>query len=490
MTRMLLAIGLMAATMTMAQDNSKRGPLDFPELEFANIPGAPKLKKPFLVMGSTGPVMAEKHGLSAPALWDWDNDGKRDLLIGEFETTSPGNNAENGSTVRVYINVGEDNHPKFTDDWYYARDNNGRPLEVDQWCCIGFTPQFVDLDDDGHLDIITGQYHPGDVTWFRGKRPWGPGKNDEAKEMGLFEPGRKLIQEGKPWSSLNEMHPGYKKAPHNETFDYWVYSSANFGDLDGDGDLDLITGGKYLRVSENIGDKKNPRFGPRVELKQTDGQNLITRVASKEEIKQYESWGYKYEPKGTGSGKSQQHVVDWDGDGVLDILSTDEYLTSSYSAVTFFKGVKVPGAMQKFEPGISLFDAKDGSKAFPGSGQRVYVDDWNKDGVNDLIIGASIVTVDGKFHGKMSWEYEGELGIESAGKDYGRYPDQFNIPTFDEYAKNSPWVADQPEKKQRESYEMQMSYIRKELKNFEDKGIPDAPKMIHKGYIYVFLGEK
>ncbi|HEU4553256.1 MAG TPA: hypothetical protein VFS25_10500, partial [Chitinophaga sp.] len=59
----------------------------FPDLIFADIPGAPKLQMPFLVKGSTKPVMALRHGLAAPALWDWDGDGKQDLLIGEFETS-------------------------------------------------------------------------------------------------------------------------------------------------------------------------------------------------------------------------------------------------------------------------------------------------------------------------------------------------------------------------------------------------------------------
>ena len=114
----------------------------------------------------------------------------------------------------------------------------------------------------------------------------------------------------------------------------------------------------------------------------------------------------------------------------------DEYIADDYHAVTFFKGVAPKnGDMQRFQPGVPLFEAADGSKAFPGSGQRVYVDDWNNDGVKDLIVGASIVTVDGKFHSKMSWEWERDLGIPAAGKDLGRYPDQFKIPTFEEFFK-------------------------------------------------------
>ena len=33
---------------------------------------------------------------------------------------------------------------------------------------FGFGPQFADLDGDGILDVISGSYWPGDITWFRG----------------------------------------------------------------------------------------------------------------------------------------------------------------------------------------------------------------------------------------------------------------------------------------------------------------------------------
>ena len=446
----------------------------FPEILDADIPGTPKLGQPIPVMGSAKPILTEKHGLAAPALWDWNGDGKRDLLVGEFETNSGENfpMGVDGSTIRVYLNVGTDSEPRFTDEFQWARDTEGTIMEVPQWCCIGFTPQFYDLDDDGHLDMITGQYHPGEVTWFRGS------------DAG-FLPGVKLLQEGDPSSNGQPMFGNYEGEPGDiGTFDYWVYTSASFGDFDDDGDYDLVVGGgDGLRISENVGSPQRPSFTMREPLLTIDGERLKI-------LDRGDEWAASLPdgmtPAPDGDGKSSPLVVDWDGDGVLDLLVTGSYRHPNSHAITFFRGVKT-GDGHRFHPGVDLLPTADGAKALPGSGQRVYVDDWDRDGVKDLIIGASVATVNGgEFSNELSWEWEHITKQESAGKDPGRYPPR-ERPTAESLAEMSK-VFD--EEKFKELLLFNQQYWDETVGKLHKEGKSHWLTMRHQGRIYVMLGEK
>lgn len=448
----------------------------FPDLESADIDGAPELNKPFLVMGGKSPVKTEKHGLAAPALFDWDGDGKRDLLIGEFETNASPDfpMGEDGSTVRIYKNIGSDNDPVFSDVFEWAQDTEGTIMEVEQWCCIGFTPYFYDLNDDGHIDMITGQYHPGDVTWFRGS------------EEG-FLPGVKLPQKGDPSSAWNPLM-GSDEEPRDEieTFHYWVYSSAAMGDFDDDGDFDLVFGGSGgLRISENIGTPQEPKFGRRQLLLDEHGNPLVIRQLTPEEREAFSLMG---ESVPDGDGKASPYVVDWDRDGVLDLLVTGSYTKPGDPAVMFFKGLKTQDG-HRFKSGVDLLKTPDGSKALPGSGPRVYVDDWNNDGVHDLIIGASVATVnDGEFSDELSWEWESVNQVEAAGKDPGRYPPR-EKPSLESYRESGANFIGTEEDLE-ELVQMNVDYWERTVGRLYKEGKEHWLTMRHQGRVYVMLGSE
>lgn len=370
---------------------------NFPEMKklyFTPIPGAPVLQQPFQVNGSLREIRTEEHGLAYPTIFDWNRDGKPDLLVGEFLTGE--------SRIKVYLNVGSARKPKFTGEWFYATDVNGKVISNNQWCCIGIHPQIVDVNGDGYPDIISGQYNPGVITWWKGG------------EHG-FDPGRQIpqlgYQEGKQFTTDE---PCWSP----EAMAYWNYSSARLADFNGDGLPDLfVAGSGGYRVALNVGTKEEPRFGRREFLFHVDGTILHTRrkpgirIATGEDLDAVSAC--------SRATHCYLNPVDWDGDGVLDIIATDEYIRPGELGVYFLRGVNTDDGL-RFEPARPLFLVPDGSKALPGCSPHIQVVDYNHDGIPDIIMGLSIPTING-FEGATDiyWQWIKDLGLSSPGKDTG-----------------------------------------------------------------------
>jgi len=198
---------------------------------------------------------------------------------------------------------------------------------------------------------------------------------------------------------------------------YWLYSSASFGDFTGDSKPDLIVGGRELRISKNIGTATAPVFAQRELLMDLQGNPLQVYQFTPDELKFYDDRKtLGYIPPISGDEKLTPYAVDWDNDGILDLLVTNSFYHKGLHAVTFFKGAKV-GNDHRFYTGVPLFKARDTGKSIPGSGPRISVVDWNDDGIRDLLIGASVVTMKNEFNGRFSWTWEEETGLLGAGKD-------------------------------------------------------------------------
>ncbi|OFY43275.1 MAG: hypothetical protein A2X18_13115 [Bacteroidetes bacterium GWF2_40_14] len=441
-------------TMLFAQDEKtslkNQGLNDFPKLLQPDISGAPKLSDPQLLMGKTGPLISEGMGWAAPAVYDWNGDGKKDLLIGEFGSGLENKERAVGNFVRVYQNIGTDKDPKFSDYFEYARPNrfagSGTPLSIFTWCCLGFTPQIVDLNDDGYKDIVTGQYEQGEVTCF-----WG-------SEEG-FSSGEKLPQEGNPGGKKDSNLP----LTDVNSWEYWSYSAVSFGDFDGDDDFDMVVGGSALRLSENTGSKTTPKFAYREFLLDTEGKPLRVYNPSAEELGKIKGYLEKYP---AGVANAVPHVVDWDNDGVLDLLVTNGYFSKGSHAVTFFRGVKTSEGYC-CEKGIPLFTAKEGDKAFPGSWLRVFVTDWNNDGVNDLLIGTSVATTNGgQFNHKLSWAWEHDINT----------------------AKENPGLMSPDRVEAERTGNPDSEGRRHRISEYLKEG--GDPTLVHRGYVYLILGKK
>ena len=84
-----------------------------------------------------------------------------------------------------------------------------------------------------------------------------------------------------------------------------------------------------------------------------------------------------------GVGKSYVTPVDWDYDGVLDLLVTHEYGKKSHNPVEFFRGINTDKGL-RFAKKQPLFVDADGKKALPGCQPMISVTDFNGDGLADL----------------------------------------------------------------------------------------------------------
>ena len=199
---------------------------------------------------------------AVPTLADVDGDGDLDLVVGNDPLGLL------GSTLTLFENQGTAEAPLFR-----LTDPNWLNLTYDFGA---YAPAFADLDGDGDLDLVVGGFN-GRLALLR---------NTGSATAPAF------TLEDERYANI----------------DVGQYIRPSFGDLDGDGDLDLLTGeaNGVIKVYRNVGTAQSPAF-----LTETNGAPTVEDLAYRDTIGLRADLGLDSAPI----------LYDLDGDGDLDVLA-------------------------------------------------------------------------------------------------------------------------------------------------------------------------
>ncbi|MHB0912153.1 MAG: FG-GAP repeat domain-containing protein, partial [Armatimonadota bacterium] len=245
----------------------------------------PSFECPEFVRADGRPIFVGMGCSPKPVLADWDNDGDKDLIVG----------AERGGRVLFFENTaGRGKEAVYTDRGEVC-DKDGKPIRTPYEPCpelpiytIDYSsyPEVVDWDGDGKKDLLLGGYVTGYIMFYKNVSP-------NATGVPVLE------------------NKGPIQADGNVLDVCWV-GTPTCADLRAAGVLDLVSGSMRVRGPSG-GDTSGPA------------------------LHYFKNTGTAREPKLTEipfpmdgpvpGGLIQPRLVDWSGDGKVDIILYDGQVT-------------------------------------------------------------------------------------------------------------------------------------------------------------------
>lgn len=274
-------------------------------------------------------------GYSVPSYVDFNNDGQKDLIIGEG-----GNWKKPG--IRVYLNHGTASTPQFSDYFYLTKSDGSSLTYVGQECICsaqGLFPRLLYWNHDTKKDLLVGQFD-GTIRVYL---------NIGEDSNPVFDNGV-FLRMGQPGSKVN--------------IDVGDLAAPTVVDWDNDHNKDLAVGALDGKIHLFLNQRNNtePDF-PLETFAQADGQDLVVHSLGSSPV-----------------------VLDLDSDGKKDLLIGD-----SAGQLLFYSNVATDA-----EPAYSdhVFIKSGGTRikldAVTGASPRArpFVCDWTNDGYLDVLIGA------------------------------------------------------------------------------------------------------
>lgn len=212
----------------------------------------PDFRQPSTLASVIIPTMKDslkKWGnLFAPATWDWNRDGKDDLLLGEGSYSA--------NSIHLLVNQGSGSKPVF--------DENNRSVLAYGKGLEQLSPCVVDYNGDGNLDLLVTERTGKVAVYLNNGKQW---KAGETLPFDSFIPAGGTTSAAD--TSAGTANDPMTAATAPGLLSLGGISTIASGDFNGDGLFDLVFGksnGK-IAIALNTGTKTAPKFGAPVEVK-------------------------------------------------------------------------------------------------------------------------------------------------------------------------------------------------------------------------------